>query len=87
MFLVRAYYAVDDKESIVALLHREGVDALSGSSLERIEFCHVLLDFGQGARALDLGYQVLIEGLDHVNVLAKFFGLVLNPHFPSDRFA
>ena len=86
MCLVRAYYAVDDKESIVALLHREGVDALSGSSLERIEFCHVLLDFGQGARALDLGYQVLIEGLDHANVVAKFFGLALkpSPNRPND---
>ena len=79
MRLVRAYYAADEKEPIAALLQSDEIDALPGPSLERIEFCHVLLDFEQGARALDLGYRILVDSLDDAQVVGKFLGLILKP--------
>ena len=79
MGLIAAYSGVGDRDSIVALLQRDGVDTLRGSPLARIDYCHVLLDCGEGARALELGYQALIDGLDRAEVVRKFLGLVIKP--------
>ncbi len=79
MGLIAAYSGVGDRDSIVSLLQRDGVDTLRGSPLARIEFCHVLLDCGESARALELGYQALIDGLDRAEVVRKFLGLVIKP--------
>ena len=86
MVLIGAYSRVGDRDAIAALLQRDGIDTLPGSSLARIDFCHVLLDFGEGAHALELGYQTLIDGLEHADVVMKFFGLVTKPtpHRPDN---
>ena len=86
MDLIGAHFRVGDREAIAELLQRNGVDTLPGSPLHRINFCHVLLEFEEGTRALDLGYQALIDGLDRADVVMKFFGLVLKPtaHRPDN---
>ena len=86
MGLIGAYSGVGDRDAIAALLQRDGIDMLPGSSLARIDFCHVLLDVGEGARAFELGYKALIDGLEHADVVMKFFGLVLKPtpHRPDN---
>ena len=77
MHLIIAHFGISDRDAIAALLQRDKIDALPGPPLDRIDFCHVLLDFGEGARALALGYQVLIDGLEYAEVVMKFFGLIL----------
>ena len=86
MGLIGAYSGVGDRDAIAALLQRNGIDMLPGSSLAHINFCHVLLDFGEGARAFELGYKALIDGLEHADVVMKFFGLVTKPtpHRPDN---
>ena len=86
MGLIGAYSGVRDRDAITALLQHNGIDTLPGSSLARIDFCRVLLDFGEGTRAFELGYQALIDGLEHADVVMKFFGLVLKPtpHRPDN---
>ncbi len=79
MGLIAAYSGVGDRDSIVSLLQRDGVDTLRGSTLARIDFCHVLLDYEESARALELGYEALIDGLDRAEVVRKFLGLVIKP--------
>ena len=53
------------------------MDLLPGSASARIEFCHVLLHFGEDARAVDLGYQALVEGLEDAGVVKRFLGLII----------
>ena len=86
MDLIGAHFRVGDREAIAELLQVSGVDTLPGSPFHRINFCHVLLEFEEGTRALDLGYQALIDGLDRADVMMKFFGLVLKPtaHRPDN---
>ena len=79
MDLIGAHFKVGNREEISRLLQSDGVDTLPGPPLDRINFCQVLLEFGKGARAFDLGYQALIDGLDRADVVMKFFGLVLKP--------
>ena len=78
LHLIRSLVAIDDRISVVAHLERDGVDALPGSPLERIEFSHVLSEFGEPARAIDLGYEALTGGLDNPDIVRKYLGLVLN---------
>ena len=78
LYLIRSLVAIGDRNSVVALLERDGVDALQGSPIERIEFGRVLNEFGEHARALDLGYEALIGGLDDPEIVMKYLGLVLN---------
>ena len=79
MHLITAFLRVGDRDAVEKLLQSKDFDALHGPPLDRINFCHVLLDFGQAERALELGYQALTEGLDDVEVVTKFLGLVLVP--------
>ena len=81
--LINAHLMNDDKSAIATLLQRDGVDALPGSPSDRMDLYHVLLDFGDGARVLDLGYQALIEGLEHDAVVRKFLELI--PKFTQNR--
>lgn len=76
MQLINAHLRVGSKSAITALLRQNNVDTLPGSASARIEFCHVLLHFGEGARALDLGYQALTEGLEDAGVVKRFLGLI-----------
>lgn len=77
MRLINAHFRIGDKSAIATLLQRDGVEALPGSPSDRIDLCHVLLEFGEGAQVLDLGYRALIEGLEHDAVVTKFLVLIL----------
>ena len=76
--LIRSLFAIGDRKGIESLLEREGADALPGSPLERIEFSHVLSEFGEHSRAIELGYEALTGGLDNPDIVMKYLGLVLN---------
>ena len=77
MYLISAQLEVSDRNAIAELLQKDGIDKLPGGVSSRIDFCQILLDFGESARALDLGYRTLIEGLEDVDIVQKFFGLVV----------
>lgn len=77
MHLISAHLRVGSNSAVAVLLRRDNVDTLPGSTSARIEFCHVLLHFGEDARALDLGYQALIEGLEDAGVVKRFLGLII----------
>ena len=79
MHLVGANAVCGNRDAMIALLQRDGVDALAGSPVARMNFCLALLDINQGDRALDVGYRALIDGLDDAEVVVKFMGLVLKP--------
>ena len=76
--LIRSLFAIGDRNGIESLIERDGVDALPGSPLERIEFSHVLSEFGEHSRAIELGYEALTGGLDNPDIVMKYLGLVLN---------
>ena len=78
VYLIRSLVVTGDRNSVVSLLERDGVDALPGSPLERIEFSHVLSEFGEHSRAIELGYEALTGGLDNPDIVMKYLGLVLN---------
>ena len=77
MLLINALYRIGDRSVIETLLRQDGVDELSGHPSSRINFCHVLISFGKDVRALNLGYQALIQGLEDVGVVKRFLGLIL----------
>ena len=79
LHLITAHLRVGNRADVERLLRSKDFDGLPGSPLDRINFCHVLLDFGEAERALELGYQAMIEGLDDVEVVNKFLGLILVP--------
>ena len=79
MRLIRAHFSAGQKDAIEALLKAEDVDALAGSPQDRIDYSHVLLDFGEGVRAIELGYSALVDGINQVDVVRKFIGLILKP--------
>ena len=79
LHLITALLRVGNRDAVETLFRSKDFDGLPGSSLDRINFCHVLLDFGEAERALELGYQAVIEGLDSVEVVNKFLGLLLVP--------
>lgn len=78
LYLIRSLVALGDRDSVAVRLQREGVDALPGSPLERMEFSHVLSKYREYSRAIDLGYEVLTGGLDNPDIVMKYLGLVLN---------
>ena len=78
VYLIRSLVVTGDRNSVVSLLERDGVDELPGSPLERIEFSHVLSEFGEPARAIDLGYEAVTCGLDNPDIVRKYLVLVLN---------
>ena len=78
MSLIIAHFMVDDRDAIAKLIQNCGVDSLPGPVLDRIKFGHVLLEFGESARALDLGYQAMTEGLDSADVVGMFIALVIS---------
>ena len=88
MNLIRASVSVGNKEAAAALVERDDVDTLPGPASARIEFCQALLDLGQSARALDLGYRTVVEGLEQATVVMRFLGLVLRfcHNRPTDYF-
>ena len=76
--LIRSLFAIGDRKGIESLIERDGVDALPASHIERIEFSRILNEFGERARALNLGYRAVIGGLDEPDIVMKYLGLVLN---------
>ena len=75
--LVRAYFAIKKRDAIQNLVRSTEVDQLDGSPLDRIHLSHVLLDFSQQERALNVAYMALTAGLSDSEVVTKFLGLVL----------
>ena len=75
--LVRAHFAIKDRDSIQRIVDESEVENLSGSPLDRIHLSHVLLDFADAIRALRAGYGALIADLMDAELTSKFFGLVL----------
>lgn len=75
--LIRAYFHVDDRNAIAALVRTDVVDESEGSSLDRVNFSHVLLDFNEPVRALDNAYRALTTGVRNPEVVMRFLGLVL----------
>ena len=79
MRLVGSHIVCGSREAVDELLKRDGVDDLPGSPLARMNYSHVLLDFGEGERALEVGYRALIDGFEHDVVVMMFMGLILKP--------
>ena len=83
--LVRAQKFLGDREALRKLLRPE-IDTLPGSSLDRLQLCHFLIDIGENERAIDIAYEALIDGLNSHDVVAKYLKVVLklSSHF-QDR--
>jgi hypothetical protein len=79
MALAGVYLRLERREEVAALVSNAAYDALPGHPVDRVNYAHVLLNFGEPARALQLGYEALVEGLDRADVAMRFFGLILNP--------
>ena len=77
MHLIGVHQRLGNTDSITALLQREGIDALPGSPLARIDLAHVLLSFGGNTRALEFGYEAVIDGLEQEDVVRRFLGLII----------
>ena len=77
MYLIEVHQQLGNADSITALLRREGIDTIPGSPLARIDLAHVLLSFGHATRALELGYEAVVDGLERADVVRRFLGLVL----------
>ena len=78
MYLVGGHFRIGDRDAIAALLQRDHVDTIPGSVASRIDLSQLLLQFGEGVRAIDVGYQALIDGLEDAAVAMKFLGLILS---------
>lgn len=79
MRLVASHMVCGNRDTAYELLERDGVDYLPGSPLARMNYSHVLLDFGKGERALEVGYRALIDGFENDEVVKMFMGLILKP--------
>ena len=79
MALVGGYMRTSNRSAIGKLVQDTTLDDHPGSALNRINYCHVLREFGERARSLSLGYRALIDGIEQADVVTKFFGLVLAP--------
>jgi len=79
MGLIAASLRSGKNDDIKTLLEDDKLDNLTGDLLDKINYCHVLLDFGFSDRALQLGYSTVLRGLDQADVVMKFLGLVIKP--------
>ena len=77
MTLIGVYHRLGNTDAIAALVQREGIDALPGSALARVNLAHVLLSFGGKKDPLELGYEAVVEGLARADVVRRFLGLIL----------
>ena len=77
MHLIGVHQRLGDTESVAALLRGEEIDILPGSPRPRVDLAHVLLSFGDSTRALKLGYEAVVDGLEHADVVRSFLGLII----------
>ncbi len=77
MDLIGVHQRLGHEDTIRALLQREGIDALPGSPLARVSLAHVVLSIGGSMDPLELGYEAVIDGLEHADVVKRFIGLIL----------
>ena len=77
LHLIVVHQRTGNTDSIKALLRREEIETLPGPPLARIDLAHVLLAFGGSARALELGYEAVIDGLEQAGVVRRFLGLII----------
>ena len=81
--LIGVHQRLGNTDSIIALLQREGIDTLPGPPLARIDLAHVLLSFGGNTRALEFGYEAVIDGLEQEDVVRRFLGLIIKSGMES----
>ena len=81
--LIEVYHRLGNTDTTAALLQREGIDALPGSAIARVDLAHLLLSFGGDVDPLELGYEAAIEGLTQADVVRKFLGLILRAGMES----
>ena len=79
MRLIGSHIVCGNSEAVDELLERDDVDDLPGSPLARMNYSHVLLDFGEGERALEVAYRALIDGFESEEVVKMFMVLILKP--------
>jgi cellulose synthase operon protein C len=79
MGLIIAFLRSDNEEAVRSLLEDPSLDELPGAPIDRLNFCHILLDFGFADRSICLGYQTVLESPDQSDVVMKFIGLTLKP--------
>lgn len=79
MGLITASLRSGRNDDIKELLKDNALDNVIGDLLDKINYCHVLLDFGFTNRALQLGYSTALQGLDQADIVMSFLGLVLKP--------
>ena len=77
IYLVKAHIALGEYEAVRSLLLRSNIDTLPGSSLDRLDLCVFLIDFGDLKRTYDIAYESLINSIESGDVVAKYLHLVL----------
>ena len=81
--LIGVHQRLGNTDFIIALLQREEIDTLPGSPLARIDLAHVLLSFGGNTRALEFGYEAVIDGQEQEDVVRRFLGLIIKSGMES----
>ena len=81
--LTRAHLHAGDEKAVGLLLSDPNIDALPGSSLDRLRLCHFLIHIGENERAIDMAYKALIDEVDSRDVVVEYLKVVfeLLPHF------
>ncbi len=77
MSLIDVHQRTGNTDAIRALLYGEQIDTLPGSPLARVSLALVVLEFGGSIDPLRLGYEAVIDGLEHADVVKRFIGLIL----------
>ena len=77
MRLIGVHQRLGNTDAIAALLRRDEIDILPGSPRAHVDLAHVLLSFGDSTRALKLGYEAVVDGLEHADVVRSFLGLII----------
>ena len=83
MTLIEVHHRLGNTETIRALVQGDGIGALPGSALARVNLAHALLAFGGHTDPLELGYEAVIEGLAQADVVRRFLGLILRAGMES----
>lgn len=79
MGLIVAHLRIGNSEKVRVLLSDNSFDQLPGVPIDKLNYCHLLLDFAFADRAIRLGYETLLENTDRSDLVMKFIGLTLKP--------
>jgi tetratricopeptide (TPR) repeat protein len=70
------------QDEIKSVLGSIDLDAVEGSSVQKMHLAQLLREAGEGAKALDFAYNVLLEARNEPKVALAYFGLIMM--FPDD---